>query len=48
MKGVTVPKQLIIGQAATVECKFDLEGLKQYSVKWYKNGEEFYRFMPSM
>ena len=48
MKGVTVPKQLILGQSATLECKFDLEGSKLYSVKWYKNGEEFYRFMPSM
>lgn len=48
MKGVTVPKQLILGQSATLECKFDLEGSKLYSLKWYKNGEEFYRFMPSM
>ena len=48
MKGMTVPKQLILGQSTTLECKYDLEGSKLYSVKWYKNGEEFYRFMPSM
>ena len=48
MQGVGVPKQLILGQSATLECNFDLEGSKLYSVKWYKNGEEFYRFMPAM
>ena len=48
MLGFTVPPQLILGQSAALECNFDLEGSKLYSVKWYKNGQEFYRFMPGM
>ena len=40
--------QLILGQSSILECKYELEGSKLYSVKWYKNGEEFFRFMPSM
>ena len=48
MQGLTVPKQLILGQSASLSCKYQLEGSKLYSVKWYKNGEEFFRFMPSM
>ena len=48
MVGVSAPPQLILGQSATLECNFDLEGSRLYSVKWYKNGEEFYRYMPAM
>ena len=48
MLGFSVPPQLILGQSASLECNFDLEGSKLYSVKWYKNGQEFYRYMPSM
>ena len=48
MLGLSVPPQLIRGQSASVECNYDLDGSKLYSVKWYKNGEEFYRFMPAM
>ena len=48
MKGLLVPNQLILGQSATLECNYHLEGSNLYSVKWYKNGEEFFRWMPSM
>lgn len=48
MKGMTVPKQLILGQSATLECNYNLENSKLYSVKWYKDGQEFFRWMPSM
>ena len=48
MKGLTVPKQLILGQSAVLGCNYNLENSKLYSVKWYKDGQEFFRFMPSM
>lgn len=31
---------------AVLYCRYDLEGDRLYSVKWYKDDEEFYRFMP--
>lgn len=27
-------------------CKYDLDGDVLYSVKWYKDGNEFYRYVP--
>ncbi|XP_054275151.1 uncharacterized protein LOC128994553 [Macrosteles quadrilineatus] len=34
------------GDNAQLECKFDTEAAKLYSVKWYKDEFEFYRYMP--
>ncbi|KAF4521237.1 hypothetical protein B566_EDAN005449 [Ephemera danica] len=33
-------------QSARLECHYDLEGEALYSVKWYKDGNEFYRYVP--
>ncbi|CAG9787160.1 unnamed protein product [Diatraea saccharalis] len=46
--GVTVPTFKQRGEAATLGCDFDLEGGKLYSVKWYRDHEEFYRYMPKL
>ncbi|XP_063230898.1 cell adhesion molecule 3-like [Bacillus rossius redtenbacheri] len=43
---VGVPRHVAHGQSTVLECQFDLEGRRLYSVKWYKDGEEFYRFVP--
>jgi len=40
------PKKLIIGQNGKLKCQYDMEGAEMYSLKWYKNGKEFYRYMP--
>jgi hypothetical protein len=29
-----------------LECHFDMNGEALYSVKWYKDGYEFYRYVP--
>lgn len=44
---VTIPPHAIRGQNARLTCKYDLEGDKLYSIKWYRNGHEFYRYIPS-
>ena len=36
-----------VGQEAVLECKFDMEADSLYSVKWYRNEQEFYRFVPN-
>uniref|UniRef100_A0A8W7PFX1 Ig-like domain-containing protein n=1 Tax=Anopheles coluzzii TaxID=1518534 RepID=A0A8W7PFX1_ANOCL len=43
---VRVPKHAIRGQDVMLECHYDLEGEALYSVKWYKDGREFYRYVP--
>ena len=48
MRGLQMPDQLILGQSASLGCDFDLEHSRLYSVNWYKDGKEFFRFMPSM
>lgn len=35
-----------MGNSTRLECKYDLQGEKLYTVKWYKDGNEFYRFLP--
>ncbi|CAK1544120.1 unnamed protein product [Leptosia nina] len=36
------------GESVTMTCDYDLEGGKLYSVKWYRDNEEFYRYMPRL
>ncbi|GIX93542.1 uncharacterized protein CDAR_295231 [Caerostris darwini] len=43
-----VPSLLVPGDSAYLTCLFDLAGEKLYSVKWYKDEQEFYRFFPSL
>ena len=45
---VRIPEYIQRGQTADLTCSFNLGGDKLYSVKWYKDGQEFFRFMPSM
>ena len=42
-----IPSHVIHGQDARLICKYDMEGDKLYSIKWYRNGNEFYRYIPS-
>ncbi|XP_042228668.1 uncharacterized protein LOC121870779 [Homarus americanus] len=42
----SVPSWASRGEDAVLTCQFDLEGEKLYSVKWYKAGREFYRYVP--
>jgi hypothetical protein len=45
---VSVPQYKVRGDMALLECQYELGGGdKLYSVKWYKDNEEFYRYVPS-
>ena len=43
LDSVGVPKYAIQGKKAVLECPYELDGQNLYSVKWYKNGREFFR-----
>ncbi|XP_045479309.1 uncharacterized protein LOC123684186 [Harmonia axyridis] len=47
LEELRVPTHAVRNQSVTLECYFDLEGETLYSVKWYKDGHEFYRFVPN-
>ncbi|CAL4089391.1 unnamed protein product, partial [Meganyctiphanes norvegica] len=42
-----VPRFAVLGSDVTLICQFDLGGDRLYSVKWYKEHVEFYRYIPS-
>jgi hypothetical protein len=44
---VKVPKLVKNGYDAKLICNYDLEGDTLYSVKWYKDGREICRYVPS-
>ncbi|XP_075976348.1 uncharacterized protein LOC142976717 [Anticarsia gemmatalis] len=46
--GIAVPNLKQRGESATLTCDYDLEGGRLYSVKWYRDNEEFYRYMPKL
>ncbi|GIY08617.1 ig-like domain-containing protein [Caerostris extrusa] len=43
---ISVPGAVSVGKPVWLKCDFDLEGDDLYSVKWYKNHVEFYRYQP--
>lgn len=46
MTEVRIPNHVIRESSVRLECHFDLNGEALYSVKWYKDGNEFYRYVP--
>lgn len=43
---VRIPNHVIRNNTVRLECHFDMNGEALYSVKWYKDGYEFYRYVP--
>nr|XP_023026619.1 uncharacterized protein LOC111514591 isoform X2 [Leptinotarsa decemlineata] len=43
---IRVPEAVRIGETVTLVCDYDLESAALYTIKWYRNDEEFYRFVP--
>ncbi|XP_064469317.1 uncharacterized protein LOC135383975 isoform X2 [Ornithodoros turicata] len=42
-----VPQSVVVGREARLKCAYDLEGDILYSVKWYRDDVEFFRYVPS-
>ncbi|XP_065213523.1 cell adhesion molecule 2-like [Planococcus citri] len=43
---VVVPEYIYVNKPASLECQYDLENDKLYTVQWYKDNDEFYRYVP--
>lgn len=41
-----MPRYLIVGKQATLRCHLALEGDVLYSLKWWKDGKQFYQYIP--
>lgn len=46
MVELVIPEHAARGHNVRLECNFELDGVILYSVKWYKDGNEFYRYVP--
>lgn len=42
-----VPSPTILGESVELTCSYELDDEQLYSVKWYKNDVEFYRYVPN-
>ena len=47
IRRLSVPKAVEQGSPAWLSCDFELEGETLYSVRWYRDYVEFYRYLPS-
>jgi len=43
---VVVPPYKMFNENATLECPFELGRDRLYAVKWYKDNDEFFRYVP--
>lgn len=42
-----VPSPTTLGESVELTCSYELDDEQLYSVKWYKNDVEFYRYVPN-
>jgi hypothetical protein len=43
---IHVPRAVLTGRDAELMCSYELEGAQLYSIRWYRNMLEFYRYVP--
>lgn len=46
LQELRIPSHAVRNSNVRLECHFELDGETLYSVKWYKDGNEFYRYVP--
>lgn len=44
---IRVPNHTVRNSTVRLECFYDMEGDDLYSIKWYKDGHEFFRYSPA-
>ncbi|KAA0186188.1 hypothetical protein HAZT_HAZT010128 [Hyalella azteca] len=47
VSSVEVPRYLLLGESATLACHFRLQDEVLYSLTWWKDGRQFYSYIPS-
>ncbi|KAI1284978.1 hypothetical protein HDE_12449 [Halotydeus destructor] len=47
LTNIHVPHKTSVGYTYWLNCSYDLERNQLYSIKWYKDDDEIYRFLPS-
>ncbi|CAL1289414.1 unnamed protein product [Larinioides sclopetarius] len=47
LRDFSVPTVVMRGDPVWLNCSYDLERDKLYSIKWHKNNVEFYRYLPA-
>ncbi|KFB37876.1 AGAP013433-PA-like protein [Anopheles sinensis] len=48
LKEISVPEVVDVRETVTLTCSYDMGTHKLNSVKWYKDGREFFRYSPMM
>ncbi|XP_034195108.1 uncharacterized protein LOC117611268 [Osmia lignaria lignaria] len=46
MTALQIPQHVVLNETVRMQCNFNLDNEVLYSVKWYKDGHEFYRYLP--
>ncbi|XP_076335504.1 uncharacterized protein LOC143238826 [Tachypleus tridentatus] len=46
LKVLDIPSPTTLGQSIELTCSYELDGDQLYSVKWYKDNTEFFRYLP--
>lgn len=46
MTALQIPQHVVLNETVRMQCNFNLDKEVLYSVKWYKDGHEFYRYLP--
>ncbi|XP_012144886.1 cell adhesion molecule 2-like isoform X2 [Megachile rotundata] len=46
MTALQIPQHVVLNETVLMRCNFNLDKETLYSVKWYKDGHEFYRYVP--
>jgi len=47
LNDVIVPPYMVRGHSGHLKCDFSADGEQLYAVKWYKDGQEFFRYKPN-